>query len=41
MSADVVTSRRTLDHNFFFFLIDKQPNIIEKARKPHVYKGVY
>ena len=24
---------------FFFFLIDKQPNILEKAKKPHVYRG--
>ena len=23
---------------FFFFLIDKQPNILEKAKKPHVYR---
>ena len=23
----------------FFFLIDKQPNILEKAKKPHVYRG--
>ena len=22
-----------------FFLIDKQPNILEKAKKPHVYRG--
>ena len=23
----------------FFFLIDKQPNILEKAKKLHVYRG--
>ena len=24
---------------FFFFLIDKHQNILEKAKKPHVYRG--
>ena len=27
------------EESFFFFLIDKQPNILEKAKKPHVYRG--
>ena len=27
------------DNIFFFFLIDKHHNILEKAKKPHVYRG--
>ena len=24
---------------YYYFFIDKQPNILEKAKKPHVYRG--
>ena len=28
-----------VQRRLFFFLIDKHQNILEKAKKPHVYRG--
>ena len=39
MQKSDVTTLQNASLKFFFFLIDKQPNILEKAKKPHVYRG--